>query len=89
MRVHFRLSLTIESLNHKEMKTNMGLTDRIIRSILAAVIVVLYFANVISGTLCIVLLVVAGVFFLTSFVSTCPLYSLFGLSTCATKKAHR
>jgi hypothetical protein len=41
----------------------------------------LYFANIISGTLAIVLLVLAGVFILTSFVSYCPLYMPFGIST--------
>ncbi len=61
----------------------MGNTDRIIRVIIAAVIALLFFTNVISGALGIVLLVLAGVFVLTSLVSTCPLYLPFGLSTCS------
>ena len=65
------------------MKKNMGGADRIVRLLLAAVIAVLYFTNVVSGTLGIVLLVVAAVFALTSFVSFCPLYAPFGMSTCA------
>lgn len=64
------------------MKKNMGSTDRIIRVILAAVIAGLFFGKVITGTLGIVLLVLAGVFVLTSVVSFCPLYAPFGLSTC-------
>ena len=64
------------------MKKTMGNTDRIIRVAIAAVIAVLFFTNVISGVLGIVLLVLAGVFVLTSLVSTCPLYMPFGLSTC-------
>jgi hypothetical protein len=68
------------------MKKNMGSTDRVIRFIIAAVIAVLYFTNVISGTLGLVLLVLAGVFLLTSLVSFCPLYAPFGLSTCQTKQ---
>jgi hypothetical protein len=68
------------------MKKNMGTADRVIRFIIAAVIGVLYYTGTISGTLGIVLLVLAGVFLLTSFVSFCPLYAPFGLSTCATKK---
>ena len=68
------------------MKKNMGSTDRIFRFIIAAVIAVLYFTNVISGTLGIVLLVLAGVFVLTSFISFCPLYAPFGLSTCKMKE---
>jgi fatty acid desaturase len=68
------------------MKKNMGSADRVIRLIIAAVIGVLYYTGTISGTFGIVLLVLAGVFILTSFVSFCPLYAPFGLSTCATKK---
>jgi hypothetical protein len=68
------------------MKKNMGSADKIIRIIIAIVIAALYFTNVISGTLGIVLLVLASVFMLTSLVSFCPLYAPFGLSTCAKNK---
>jgi fatty acid desaturase len=68
------------------MKKNMGSADRIIRFIIAAVVAVLYFTNVITGTLGIVLLVLAGVFVLTSLISFCPLYALVGLNTCPVKK---
>ena len=68
------------------MKKNMGTADRIIRVILTAVIAVLYFTQVISGTLGIVLLIVAGIFLLTGIISFCPLYALFGLKTCASKE---
>lgn len=67
------------------MKKNMGSADRIIRLILAAVMVGLYFGGMVTGTLGIVLLVLAGVFVLTSFVSFCPLYTILGLSTCPVK----
>ena len=67
------------------MKKNMGTADRVIRLIIAAVIGVLYYSGTITGTLGIVLLVLAGVFVLTSFVSFCPLYTPFGISTCANK----
>ena len=63
------------------MNKNMGTGDRIMRVIVAAIIAVLYFAGVISGTLAIVLLVLAGIFILTSFISVCPLYLPFGIST--------
>lgn len=66
------------------MKKNMGSTDKIIRFILAAIFVVLYFTGTVTGTLGIVLLVLAGVFVLTSLISFCPLYAPFGLSTCKT-----
>ena len=68
------------------MKKNMGSADRIIRFIIAAVVAVLYFTNIISGTWGIALMVVAGVFVLTSLGSFCPLYALAGLNTCADKK---
>lgn len=64
------------------MKTNMGSTDRIIRTILAIVFGALYFSGIVTGTLGIVLLVVGIVFLTTSLISSCPLYSLFGISTC-------
>ena len=68
------------------MKKNMGNADRIIRIILAAVVAVLYFTNTITGTLGVVLLVLAGVFVLTSLISFCPLYALVSLNTCPVKK---
>lgn len=68
------------------MKKNMGTADRIIRVIVAAVIAALYFTGTISGTVAIVLLVLAAVFILTSLVSFCPLYLPFGIKTCPAKK---
>ena len=67
------------------MKKNMGNADKIIRIIVAAVIAVLYFTNVISGTLAIVAGIVAVIFVLTSFISFCPLYVPFGINTCKRK----
>ena len=60
----------------------MGTADRIIRIIIAAILGVLYFTGTVSGTLGIVLLVLAGVFVLTSLISFCPLYAPFGIKTC-------
>jgi hypothetical protein len=64
----------------------MGIADRIIRVIIAAIIAVLYFTGVIEGTLGIVLLVVAGVFVLTSLIGFCPLYLPFGIRSFTAKK---
>lgn len=64
------------------MKTNMGKSDRIIRSLLALVMLILYFTNIIAGTLGLILVVLSIVFLLTSTISFCPLYVPFGLSTC-------
>lgn len=66
------------------MKKNMGSTDRIVRVILALILAGLYVGGVVEGTLGIVLVVLALVFVATSFMSFCPLYLPFGLSTCKT-----
>jgi hypothetical protein len=63
------------------MKQNMGSTDRIIRILAAAVIAILYVTNLISGTLALILGLVAVIFLITSAVSFCPLYVPFKLST--------
>lgn len=62
----------------------MGSADRIIRILVAAVVAVLYFTNQISGTVAIISGVFAIVLVATSFISFCPLYLPFGIST--TKK---
>lgn len=67
------------------MKKNMGSVDRIVRVVIAAVILILFLTEVISGTLGIVLLALAAIFVLTSLVKVCPLYLPFGISTCKKK----
>lgn len=67
------------------MKANMGLWDRAIRVIIAAVISYMYYSGILSGTLGLVLMVMAIVFLLTSVVSICPIYSILGIKTCKTK----
>lgn len=62
------------------MKPNMGNLDRIIRLMAAATIAVLYFTNFISGTVALILLIVAIIFMVTSFISFCPLYYPFGIN---------
>lgn len=66
------------------MKKNMGSADRIIRILIAVVMSVLYFTGTVSGTLGIILLVLGGIFLVTSFVGFCPLYAPFGIKTCST-----
>jgi hypothetical protein len=68
------------------MQKNMGAADRIIRIIVAVIVVFLYYNNTITGTMSIVLLVLAGVFVLTSLIGFCPLYKLAGLNTCPVTK---
>jgi hypothetical protein len=68
------------------MKANMGSADRLIRFVLAVIFAALFFTESVSGTWGIVLMTLAVVFILTSFVSFCPLYAPFGINTCSTKK---
>ena len=68
------------------MKKNMGSIDRAVRILLAVVFAALYFTGTVSGTLGLVLAVAAGIFALTSLVSFCPLYPIFGINTCSVKK---
>jgi len=63
------------------MKKNMGTVDRVIRILIAVVVLVLYFTHVITGTLAVILLIFAGIFVVTSFIGFCPLYLPFGLNT--------
>ncbi len=67
------------------MKKNLGSIDRTVRILLAVLIAGLYYGDIISGTVGIVMLVLAIVFLLTSLISFCPLYYLLGVSTCPTK----
>lgn len=67
------------------MTKNMGTLDRGLRLLVAAIVAVLYFTNMISGTAAIILGVVAVIFAATSLVSFCPLYRLIGVNTCKVK----
>ena len=68
------------------MKKNMGLGDRYLRTIIAIVVMGLYYFEIIDGTLAIVLIALSGVLLLTSLFSFCPLYTLFGISSCKRNK---
>ena len=59
----------------------MGLADRAIRILVAVAVIAFYFGNLISGTTAIILLALAGILILTSFIGVCPVYSLLGIST--------
>lgn len=63
------------------MKANMGSLDKAIRIIIAIAFAMLYITKTIEGTASIILLVVGGVFLLTSIVSFCPLYTILGLNS--------
>jgi len=68
------------------MKKNMGIVDRVIRFLVAALLITLYLTEIVTGTVGILLSVFAFIFSITSFVSFCPLYVLFGINTCGVKK---
>jgi len=68
------------------MKVNMGIADRAIRIVIALVVAVLYFTGITTGVLGITLLVIGGVFLLTSVVGFCPLYRIVGINTCGVKQ---
>lgn len=68
------------------MKKNVGTTDKIIRLLIAAVLVALFFTKTLTGVWGIVALVGAGAMVTTSFLSFCGLYTLLGVSTCPAKR---
>lgn len=67
------------------MKKNMGTIDKTVRTIIAAIIAVLFFTGVIEGTVALVLLIAAIIFAVTSLINFCPLYTLIGVNTCKVK----
>ncbi len=75
-------------IKQKMMKKNIGKADRMIRIIAAIIIGILYFTNILTGTIGIIFLVLAAVFILTSFINFCPLYAPFGFKTCKVEKVN-
>ncbi|MFZ4457336.1 MAG: YgaP family membrane protein, partial [Bacteroidales bacterium] len=63
------------------MKKNIGIIDISIRLVIAILLLVLYFTNIISMTIGIILLIVSGIFIVTSLLGYCPLYLAFGFNT--------
>jgi hypothetical protein len=63
------------------MKPNMGTFDRTLRVLVAIAVIALYATGNFSGITAIILLVLSGILILTSFISFCPLYLPFGIST--------
>lgn len=65
----------------------MGAIDKVVRIIIAVVVFALFFTEVIEGALAYTLLALSGIFVLTSLISFCPLYTIFGASTCKVKES--
>lgn len=65
------------------MKKNLGNTDRIIRLVIAGILALLWFQNIVPGTWGNVLLAAGALLAITSLVSFCPIYKLLGLNSIA------
>ncbi len=59
----------------------MGSLDKKLRVSFAIVLAFLYFTDTLKGIFAILALVIAILLVLTSFISFCPIYTLFGLNT--------
>jgi len=68
------------------MKKNMGSTDKFVRLVLAIVLILLFYKEILTGTLGIIALVLALILTITSLVSFCPLYTIFGINSCKTQE---
>ncbi|WP_462318863.1 YgaP family membrane protein [Marinilabilia sp.] len=64
------------------MKKNVGPLDRVIRIVIAAILAILYFSGVVTGTVGTIFLILAVVLLLTAALRICGLYSLVGMNTC-------
>ena len=63
------------------MKKNVGLADRITRTVAAVIIAALLFSGQVSGVVATILGVLAAVLLVTAIVGFCPLYALLKVST--------
>ncbi|MBN1474602.1 MAG: DUF2892 domain-containing protein [Syntrophaceae bacterium] len=63
------------------MKKNMGTVDRVIRVLLAVVVLILYLTGNITGLAAAILGIIAVIFVVTSIIGFCPLYVPFKIST--------
>ncbi|WP_367277948.1 DUF2892 domain-containing protein [Winogradskyella sp.] len=63
----------------------MSNLDKGIRVIIAIAVALLYYFNIIEGTLAYILMAVAIIFLVTSLINFCPLYRILGISTCKIK----
>jgi hypothetical protein len=64
------------------MTVNVGTPDRIIRLLIAATLLFLSTNQTLTGIYNYAALAVAIILLLTSMVKFCPLYAIFGISTC-------
>ena len=65
---------------------NVGSTDKIIRLIIALILIALVVTDVVSGTWMYVAIAAAAIMLVSSLINFCPLYLLFKGNTCKVKK---
>lgn len=68
------------------MKKNLGSLDKKVRILIAIAVAVLYYFNVITGMFAYILMALAIILLVTSFINFCPLYTILGINTCKIKK---
>lgn len=68
------------------MKPNVGTTDKLIRFLIAIVLVALFLFDVLTGTWGIVAIVVASALTLSNILGYCFFYTLIGVNTCKARK---
>lgn len=69
------------------LKRNEGISDRVIRFIVGAALAIMGLIYGLSGVVAIFAFGIASVLMVTALVGICPLYSVFGVNTCALKKS--
>jgi pilus assembly protein TadC len=68
------------------MTKNIGSADKIIRFLIALIIGVLYFTNVLTGTIGIIMLVIGGILAATALINFCPIWAGFGMKTTSSEE---
>ncbi len=68
------------------MKANVGSVDKLIRLMLAIVLILLFYFEVLTDSLGIIALIAALVLTVTSLINFCPLYAIFKINTCKVKE---
>ncbi|MFV0472588.1 MAG: DUF2892 domain-containing protein [Paludibacteraceae bacterium] len=68
------------------MKTNIGSLDKVVRLLIATVLIILFYANILTKILGVVSLIVALLLTISSFTGFSPLYLLFKINTLSKKR---
>lgn len=68
------------------MKKNVGSIDKIVRIVIAIVALWAAYTHQVASPWDYVLYAVAGIMVFTSFMGSCPLFSIFGINTCKIKQ---